>query len=52
MLTKDSINFIKRIPGLDAEIKGNNQSDTSKFYKLSVEGRRVSIEDLKGIQLD
>jgi degradative hydroxymethylglutaryl-CoA reductase len=52
-LAKDNISFIERIPGLNASMKEEHEKvDTSKFYKLSVEGRRLSIEDNKNIKLD
>jgi hypothetical protein len=52
-LAKNNISFIERIPGLNASMKEEHEKvDTSKFYKLSVEGRRLSIEDNKNIKLD
>lgn len=51
-LKKVNINSIQRIPGLDAKMVEENKIDTSKFYKLTVEGRRLSIEDLTKCKLD
>ena len=50
-LEKTNINAIRRIPGLDARVD-KLKVDTSKFYKMSVEGRRNSVEDLRGVDLN
>jgi hydroxymethylglutaryl-CoA reductase len=39
-----------RIPGLDAKM--TLKPDISKFYKLSVEGRRLAIEEMRKCELD
>ena len=43
--------MISRIPGIDAKMQAS-KVDSSKFYKLSVEGRRATIEDMRGIEFN